>query len=183
MKAATIFTERRKTQPIAMQFEYSLVAREVEREHVPVALDSGMGLMPWSPLTEGFLTGKYHREDTSKTGRLSGSHQFGNSKFTDKNWAILEVLKEVSEQQGCSLSQAALSWIISRPGVSSTLIGASKVSQLHDNLCALEVSLTPEQQLLLETASARTLGFTDTLASPQIRQMVYGGNSVKAWRE
>ena len=72
MKAATIASERRRPQPIAMQLEYSLVARDVEREHIPVALDSGMGVMPWSPLAGGFLTGKYKKEDTKNTGRLSG---------------------------------------------------------------------------------------------------------------
>jgi aryl-alcohol dehydrogenase-like predicted oxidoreductase len=183
MKAATISNERRRPGPIAMQFEYSLVARDIEREHVPVALDSGMGIMPWSPLAGGFLTGKYQRSNTSNTGRLSGPNPFGNSKFSEQNWAILEVLKQVSAEQGCNLSQAALAWIQNRPGVSSTLIGASKVSQLVDNLGALNISLTAEQQSKLEVVSARTLGFTDTLVTPQIRKMIYGGNNVRGWGE
>lgn len=183
MKAATISNERRRPGPIAMQFEYSLVARDIEREHLPVALDSGMGIMPWSPLAGGFLTGKYQRSNTSNTGRLSGPNPFGNSKFSEKNWAILEVLKQVSTQQGCSMSQAALAWIHNRPGVSSTLIGASKVSQLVDNLGALDVSLTAEQLSKLEAVSARTLGFTDTLVSPQIRKLVFGGHDVRGWGE
>lgn len=183
MKAATISNERRRPAPIAMQFEYSLVARDIEREHVPVALDAGMGIMPWSPLAGGFLTGKYKREDTSQTGRLSGANPFGDSKFSDKNWMILEVLKSVSKELNCTPSQAALAWIQSRPGVASTLIGASKVSQLVDNIASLNFTLTADQEAHLELASARTLGFADTLASLQIRSMVYGGNTVRGWGE
>ena len=73
MKAATIAAERRVPGPIAIQVEYSLIARDVESEHMPVAREAGMGVMPWSPLAGGFLTGKYRREDTSGSGRLSGS--------------------------------------------------------------------------------------------------------------
>lgn len=153
-----------------MQFEYSLVARDIEREHVPVALEAGMGIMPWSPLAGGFLTGKYQRSDTSSIGRLSGPNPFGNSKFSEQNWAILEVLRKVSAQQGCNLSQVALNWIKNRPGVSSTLIGSSKVIQLVENLEALDICLSFEQLSMLETVSNRILGFTNTLASPQIRK-------------
>ena len=81
MKAATIATERRVAGPIAMQLEYSLVARDVESEHFPAAREAGIGVMPWSPLAGGFLSGKYNRGDTSRTGRLSGANPFGNSKF------------------------------------------------------------------------------------------------------
>lgn len=182
-KAATISNERRRPQPIAIQFEYSLVAREIEREHIPAALDAGMGIVPWSPLAGGFLTGKYKREDTSNTGRLSGANPFGNSKFSNQNWIILAALKKVSENHGCSLSQAALAWLMTRPGVSSTLIGASKVTQLQDNLGALELKMSAENLKALDLASARTMGFTDTLASSDIRKMVYGGNEVAGWAD
>ena len=183
MKAATISNERRRPGPIAMQFEYSLVAREIEREHVAVALDAGMGIMPWSPLAGGFLTGKYNRNDTANTGRLSGANPFGNSKFSEKNWLILDSLKKVSDELGCTLSQAALAWVMNRPGVSSTLIGASKASQLKDNLAALDVTLSVEHIKRLDQASSRVLDFTDTLTSPEIRKMVYGGNNVTRWME
>ena len=182
-KAATISNERRRPRPIAIQFEYSLVAREIEREHVPAAIDAGMGIVPWSPLAGGFLTGKYKREDTSGTGRLSGANPFGNSKFSDRNWVILEALKKVSENQDCSLSQAALAWLILRPGVSSTLIGASKVTQLQDNIGALKLNLSAENLKALDMASSRTMDFTDTLASPEIRKMVFGGNDVMGWAD
>ena len=183
MKASTIAIERRRPQPIAMQFEYSLVAREIEREHIPVALDSGMGVMPWSPLAGGFLTGKYKKSDTSKTGRLSGPNPFGDSKFTEQNWLILETLKKVAMEQNCTPSQAALAWVINRPGVSSTIIGANKIDQLNNNLAALDIQLSAGNRQLLDQVSSRSLGFTDLLTSPDIRQMVYGGNKVKSWSE
>lgn len=183
MKASTISIERRRPQPIAMQFEYSLVAREIEREHIPVALDSGMGVMPWSPLAGGFLTGKYKKSDTSNTGRLSGPNPFGDSKFTEQNWLILETLQKVAVEQNCTPSQAALAWIMARPGVSSTIIGASRIDQLKNNLGALDVQLTQQNLQLLDQVSSRKLGFTDLLTSPDIRQMVYGGNKVKSWAE
>ena len=183
MKAATIASERRTPQPIAMQLEYSLVARTIEREHLPVALEGGMGIIPWSPLAGGFLTGKYKKEDTSKTGRLSGANPFGNSKFTEKNWEVLEVVRAIASEQNCSLSQVALAWLVSQAAVSSTLIGASKVSQLHDNLGALDLQLTPDQKSRLHAASAITPEFSDSLTAPFIRQLVYGGHTVKAWSE
>jgi aryl-alcohol dehydrogenase-like predicted oxidoreductase len=110
MKAATIASERRIPGPVAMQLEYSLVARDVESEHIPAAREAGMAVMPWSPLAGGFLSGKYRREDTKNTGRLSGPNPFGNSKFTDRNWEILEVLKTVAEELARPIAQVALAW-------------------------------------------------------------------------
>ncbi len=183
MKAATIASERRVPGPIAMQVEYSLVARDIEREHVPVARETGMGVMPWSPLAGGFLTGKYKREDTAGTGRLSGANPFGNSKFADRNWAILEVLRAVAAEHGRLPAQVALAWALARPGITSVIIGASRAAQLGDNLAALDMALTDEQTRRLNEASAISPGFTDGLAAPGIRRMVFGGHGVLGWGE
>jgi len=183
MKAATIATERRLPGPIAMQVEYSLVARDIEREHVPVAIEAGIGVVPWSPLAGGFLTGKYQREDTSGTGRLSGDNPFGDSKFTDRNWELLEVLRSVSEVQERLPAQVALAWVSARPGVASTLVGATSVEQLQNNIAALDVTLTTEQTTALDEAGANVPGFTDMLASTPVRRMIFGGDYVKAWSE
>ncbi|MEQ8287134.1 aldo/keto reductase [Thalassospira sp.] len=183
MKAATIASERRVPGPIAMQVEYSLVARDVEAEHFPAALDGGMGVMPWSPLAGGFLTGKYKRDDTTKTGRLSGANPFGDSKFTDRNWTILDTLREVAAELGCDPAQAALAWAMARPGVASTIVGARNVTQLIDNIAAASLKLNDDQMTRLNEASKPTDGFTSSLASPMIRQMVYGGNHVTGWGE
>lgn len=180
-KAATIATERRVPGPVAIQVEYSLVARDIEAEHIPAARDGGMGVMPWSPLAGGFLTGKYKREDTSGTGRLSGANPFGDSKFSDRNWEILAALKEVAAEQDRSAAQVALAWVMAQRGVTSTLVGASSVSQLISNIGAADVILTRDQTEQLDQVSAPVGGFTASLTTPMIRRMVYGGNDVRGW--
>ena len=183
MKAATLAAERRVPGPVAMQLEYSLVARDIEREHLPAAHEAGMAVMPWSPLAGGFLTGKYQRHTTHHSGRLSGTNPFGDSKFTERNWAILDVLKTIAAEHDCPAAQIALAWVMARPGVTSTLIGASTLAQLHDNISAAEIILTDDQMNRLTTASAVVPGFTDSLAAPFIRRMVFGGNEVRGWGE
>ncbi len=183
MKAATIATERRIPGPVAMQVEYSLVARDVEGEHVPAAREAGMGVMPWSPLAGGFLSGKYNRADTSGTGRLSGANPFGNSKFIDRNWATLDVLKSVASELDRPAAQVALAWIMARPGVASTLVGARTVSQLDTNVAATTIRLDADQMDRLDQASAPAAGFSSGLAAPMIRRMVFGGQDVAGWAD
>lgn len=183
MKAAMIAAERRVPGPVAMQLEYSLVARDVEAEHFPSAREGGMGVMPWSPLAGGFLSGKYQREDTSGTGRLSGANPFGDSKFTDRNWDILDAAEAVAADVGRPVAQVALAWTLARRGVASTLVGASKVGQLESNLAAAELQLSKEQLRQLDDASASLSGFSAALTSPYIRRMVFGGHEVAGWGE
>ncbi len=183
MKAATIASERRVPGPIAMQLEYSLVARDVESEHFPVGREAGIGIMPWSPLAGGFLTGKYDRNNTAGTGRLSGANPFGNSKFVDRNWDVLEVLKAVAAEHDRPAAQVALAWTLARPGVASSLIGASKVAQLESNVAATDIRMSADQMKRLNEASAPTPGFTSELATPTIRRMVFGGRDVAGWGE
>jgi aryl-alcohol dehydrogenase-like predicted oxidoreductase len=182
-KAATIASIRGVPGPVAMQVEYSLVARDVEREHLPAAREGGMGVMPWSPLAGGFLTGKYRREDATREGRLGGANPFGDSKFTDANWAVLDALRAVAEEMGRPPAQVALAWVVARPGVASTLVGARSVAQLEGNLAALDLALTADQARRLTQASAFAPGFSDSLASPMIRRMVFGGQDVRGWGE
>lgn len=180
-KAATIASERRVPGPIAMQVEYSLVARGVEAEHFPAARDGGMGVMPWSPLAGGFLTGKYARDDTADRGRHSGANPFGDSKFTDRNWNILHRLREVAAELNCDPAQAALAWVMARPGVASTIVGARTLAQLRGNLVAAGIHLDDEQMNRLNEASKPLDGFTSSLTSPMVRKMIYGGHHVTAW--
>lgn len=183
MKAATIASERRVPGPIAMQLEYSLVARDVESEHVPVAHEAGMAVMPWSPLGGGFLSGKYDRADTSGSGRLSGPNPFGDSKFTEQNWAILDVLRGVAAELDRSMAETALAWTIARPGIASTLIGASKLTQLESNIAATEIKLSAEQMERLNMASTPPLSFSTSLTTKGLRSMLFGGHSVAGWGE
>ena len=183
IKAATIAAERRVPGPIAIQVEYSLVARDVEGEHFPAAREAGMGVMPWSPLAGGFLTGKYRREDTSGSGRLSGPNPFGNSKFVDRNWDVLDVLKSVAAELDRPPAQVALAWVMARPGVGATIIGASKLAQLASNIAATDIALSEDQMTRLNEVSAPAPGFSAGLTSPMIRRMVFGGNDVTGWAE
>ncbi len=159
-RAATLARAHAAPGPIALQMEYSLVAREIEQEHLPLARECGLGVMPWSPLAGGFLAGKYTRPaegDSTKAsgkGRLSGSNPLGDSKFTARNWDTLDALKAVAAEVGRSPAQVALAWAAGRPGITSTLIGASRTEQLRDNIASLEITLTPEQAQTLNKASA-----------------------------
>ena len=182
-KAATIASERRVPGPIAMQVEYSLVARDVESEHFPAASEARIGVMPWSPLAGGFLTGKYHREDKRDTGRLSGANPFGDSKFADRNWQILDVLKDVAAEVGRPAAQVALAWVMGRRGVAATTIGASRVAHLEDHIAAASLVLGDEHRRRLDEVSAPSVGFTSGLATPMIRRMIFGGHDVQGWDE
>ncbi len=144
-KAATLAQAHAVPGPIAMQMEYSLVARPIESEHVPAALETGLGITPWSPLAAGFLAGKYQRDQASPKGtgegRLSGPNPFGDLKFTEKNWQILDALRPVAAALGRPLAQVALAWVAVQPGVTSPIVGASQVEQLHNNLASLDMGL------------------------------------------
>lgn len=182
-KAATIASERRVPGPIAMQLEYSLVARDVESEHFPAARESGMGVMPWSPLAGGFLSGKYRRNDTGDTGRLSGANPFGDSKFIDRNWDILDVVKTIALELDRPVAQVALAWTLARTGVTSTTVGARSASQLASNIAATDMELSVDQMKRLDDASAPAPSFSSGLAAPFIRRMVFGGHHVVGWGE
>jgi aryl-alcohol dehydrogenase-like predicted oxidoreductase len=142
-----------------------------------------MGIMPWSPLAGGFLTGKYNRADTRNSGRLSGENPFGDSKFTDRNWDILDAVKTVAAELDRPAAQIALAWAMARSGLSSTLIGARSVSQLQSNIAALDIQLGKDQMDRLNAASAPALTFSSSLTTPMIRRMIFGGHDVVGWRE
>ena len=182
VKAATLAQAYNLPGPIGVQLEYSLVARSIETEHFPAARGMGLGITPWSPLAGGFLAGKYERKDegASGEGRLSKSNPFQGpaAKFTERNWKVLDVLKEVAAAQECPPAQVALAWAVAQPGISSTIIGASKPEQLRDNLASLTVDLTSEQlQKLTEASRPEGIFFTDDL-----KRLVFGGQEVTGWR-
>jgi aryl-alcohol dehydrogenase-like predicted oxidoreductase len=145
----------------AWQLEYSLLERHIEREHIPAALEFGLGITPWSPLASGLLSGKYQREKNSARpageGRLSVTKEKGNPAFlklfTDRNWKIIDALHEVAREVGKPPAQVALNWVTNRTGVSSTIIGASKMNQLNDNLASLDFELTQEARKKLDDVS------------------------------
>ncbi|MGL6044428.1 MAG: aldo/keto reductase [Sandaracinobacteroides sp.] len=175
------------TGPIALQTEYSLVERTAENEHAPAARASGIGLMPWSPLAGGFLTGKYARGDAetappSGEGRLAGSNPFGQSKFTDRNWDVLDAVRDVATRIGRTPAEVALRWAAGRPGVSSVLTGGSRTDQIAANIGSLGFDLSAEDQLQLDTASAPPGSFPYSGFTPGVRRSIFGGHDVAAWR-
>jgi len=182
-KAAALAQAHAVPGPIAMQLEYSLVARRIEGEYVPAAQDMGLGITPWSPLAAGFLAGKYEKAGpgtASGAGRLMGPNPFGNMKFTEKNWHVLEALRPVAAQLERPLAQVALAWALAQPGITSLIVGATRLEQLHDNLASLEVRLNPEQLRTLDEASIED-PFYDRMWS-LIKGPVFGGVSVQGWR-
>ncbi len=172
--------------PIALQPEYSLTERSIEREHVPAARALGLGVVPWSPLAGGFLAGKYERGNSgtqaSGEGRLSGPNPLGDTKFTDQNWRVLDALRAVAGPLDRPLAQVALAWALAQPGISSLLLGASKVAQLHDNLAALTVQLTAKQLQTLDQVSALELVHPYMIFTPQVNRSIFGGHAVQGWR-
>ncbi|GAA5115801.1 aldo/keto reductase [Pseudonocardia adelaidensis] len=168
----------------ALQLEYSLVERSIEREHVPAALDLGMGIVPWSPLAHGFLTGKYTRggdDGIVGEGRVQAlrASPYGR-RHTERDWAVLASLVEIADELGASPAQVALSWVTSRPGVSSTLVGARTVAQLEDNLGALDVILSAEHLARLEQLGRPDLLHPYDLHVPEHTRRLHGGAVVAA---
>ena len=166
--------------PIALQLEYSLIARALEREQIGAARECGLAITPWSPLGGGFLTGKYSRDGDGVVGegRLAGANPFSGpfSKFTERNWKILDALKSVAAEIGEPCARVAVAWVAARPAVGSLILGASRVDQLHDTLAGLELALTPAQTAALDEASALEPDFMT-----QARRAVFGGVDVQAW--
>ena len=184
-RAQTIAQFAHSEPAIAFQLEYSLVERSIEREHIPAALEFGMGICPWSPLASGFLTGKYKRGETGE-GRLETISSSGNPVFekrTERNWRILEVLLEAAKQIGRPPAEVALKWVATQRGVSSIIIGATKMSQLESNLHALEFTIPAEIRARLDQASALDRAHPDLMFdSPPFPEMVNGKVPVLGWQ-
>jgi len=171
---------------IALQSEYSLVERTPERDLIPMAKEMGMGVIPWSPLANGVLTGKYNRDDLKpgNASSLQGSRRDvaqGHGSLSERNLEIAERVKAVAVESGKSPAQIALAWTLLSPAVTATLLGARTVKQLEDNLGALSVSLSDSQREGLDNVSAIALGFPhDLLLRPMSVQAVTGGTELPA---
>ena len=170
--------------PVAMQVFYSLAERTVEHEHVPAARELGMGVVPWSPLAYGLLAGTYSRDDPKAAGgRLSGANPFGDTLFTDRNWAIVDVLRTVAADVGRPMAQVALAWLSGKAGVTAPILGTRTLEQLRDNLESLDLRLAPEHVRTLDAASAPAPAFPYAIFAPEtVRAAVFGGASVTGWR-
>jgi aryl-alcohol dehydrogenase (NADP+) len=150
--------------PVTLQPQYSLLSREIEWEIVPAALHNGIGLLPWSPLAGGFLTGKYQRGAAAPSGSRAGSekplYQRISEEYadSDRNWATIDAVVRVAKEIGATPAQVALSWIANRPSVVAPIVGARTVEHLRDNLGAAELTLDNEATAALEKVSAPQSG-------------------------
>ncbi len=159
--------------PVTLQPQYSLLARGIEHEIVPAALDAGLGLLPWSPLGGGWLSGKYLR-DVPPTGatRLGENPERGMEAWAKRNasertWRILDAVADVARSHDATASQVALAWLGAQPAVTAVILGARSLDQLRDNLGAVQLRLSAEELERLSAASA-----------PEVEDYPYGEGGV-----
>jgi aryl-alcohol dehydrogenase-like predicted oxidoreductase len=142
---------------IALQIEYSLLERTVEQELVPMALELGLGITPWSPLKSGALSGKYTRKNA---GQVRGDRgQFLEPFLNERTYALVDELEVTARAHESTVSRVALAWVRGRPGVTSTIIGARRLPQLEDNLRSLEIELAADERARLDALTQPILGF------------------------
>ncbi|GAA2323422.1 aldo/keto reductase [Streptomyces violaceusniger] len=173
---------------VALQIEYNLIERTGERDLIPMAREMGLGVVPYSPLAGGVLTGKYSRDDLAVANVASDdgtrkSFNLALGALTERNLAIADVLKEVATELGHTPARVGLAWTLRNPGVTAPIIGARTPAQLEDNLGALEVDFTASQLARLDEASAIELGAPHgLLASDHIRNVTKGDLKIEPRR-
>ena len=196
-KIATLAAAHGLPVPIGLQYAYSLVDRGVELDILPAAAEFGMGLVPWSPLAAGLLTGKYGRDmlaqagargglpdkasaddESESNGRLNGDNPFGGMLFTEHNFDIVDVLREVATELEKPMAAVALAWTIQRPGIDTILVGASRAEQLTQNVASLQVTLTSDQLARLDQISAPP-SFNPYFIFALPTQVMFGGQTVR----
>ncbi|MGY2736123.1 aldo/keto reductase [Sphingomonas sp. UYP23] len=186
-------------EPIGLQYSYSLIDRGVELDVLPAGQALGLGLVAWSPLAAGMLTGKYGREKiadagpagslpnrageptaSGSDGRLNGDNPFGGMLFTEPNFDGVDVLRSVASEIGRPMAQVALASVVARGGVASVLVGATRPEQLLENVAALDIVFTADQQARLDAVGAPPMlnpYFIFTLP----RALIFGGRDIEPW--
>jgi aryl-alcohol dehydrogenase-like predicted oxidoreductase len=145
---------------VALQMQYSLLVRDIEREHVPACRQFGLGVLPWSPLAAGFLTGKYARNQAPPPGVRLEKWKEGFSNFdNDRGWRTLDAATALSKEKGTTVAAVALAWLLAKPTVTSVIFGARSIEQLDDNLKAADVKLSADEVRKLDDASAFDVGY------------------------
>ncbi|NUP05897.1 MAG: aldo/keto reductase [Polyangiaceae bacterium] len=172
---------------VALQIEYSLIERTVERDLIPMAREMGLGVIPWSPLGSGVLAGKYTKADLaigSGSADAAGSRRnvaAANGALSERGLAIADAVKAVAAEIGKTPSQVAIAWTLRNPAVTAPIIGARTERQLDDNLGALDVTLHDHHLARLEAASEIDLGFPHAfLARPMTRNVMFGDVKIAA---
>lgn len=153
MKALALSDAALKQRFVSQQIHYSLQSRDAEYELVPISQDQGLGILVWSPLAGGLLSGKYRRDSEPESGRQVGGFREPPVYDWDRVWNIVDALVETGEAHGVSAAQVALAWLIGRPGVTSVIIGGRSMAQFEDNLKAASLKLTEEERARLDAVS------------------------------
>jgi aryl-alcohol dehydrogenase-like predicted oxidoreductase len=145
---------------VALQMQYSLLVRDLEREHIPVCKQFGLGVLPWSPLAAGFLSGKYVRNQPPPAGvRLEKWKDRFAGYDNERGWKTLDAVKAIATEKQTTPAAVALAWLLAKPAVSSVIFGARSVEQLDDNLLAADVQLTAADVTKLDEVSAVDFGY------------------------
>lgn len=169
--------------PVTLQPQYSLLVREIESEIVPASLDAGIGLLPWSPLGGGWLSGKYKRDEppagATRLGEnpARGMEAWQARNDDDRTWQVIGSVEKIAADHGVTASQVALAWLADRPAVTSVILGARTTEQLADNLAAADLELTPEETERLTEASQPRVGVYPygPMAQEQRSRKIAGG--------
>ncbi len=148
------------TRYVTLQAQYSLLVRDLEREHVPLCRDQGLGILPWSPLAGGFLTGKFEHGKPPQGGTRLGEKAERFARYDlPRNWKIIDAVRAVASEVGSTPAAVSLAWLLAKPQVTSVIFGARTPDQLADNLVAVDLELTAKQLAALDEASAFDLGY------------------------
>jgi aryl-alcohol dehydrogenase-like predicted oxidoreductase len=159
MKALAISDRLSLTRYISQQINYSLIARDAENELIPLGLDQGVGVMAWSPLQFGLLSGKFRRGGEKPSESRLNTLEVPGTLDEERAWRIIDVLEEIAQSRGVSVAQVALNWVMRKPRVDTVIIGARNEKQLRDNLAAAAWTLTDEEVGRLDAVSAVPLPY------------------------
>ncbi|WP_232668656.1 aldo/keto reductase [Pseudonocardia sp. TRM90224] len=163
-KAAMLTDVLGLTPIVTLQPQYNLLVREIEFELTDVCENENIGILPWSPLAGGWLTGKYRRDEVpSGESRLGDNPERGMEAYAPRNaqertWQVIDAVAKIAESRGVSMAQVALAWTADRPAVTSVILGARTVEQLDDNLTAADLHLSDDETQLLDEASEPIVG-------------------------
>lgn len=196
---ATLARTNGLPEAVGLQYSYSLIDRGVELDVIPAGQALGLGLIAWSPLAAGMLTGKYSRDkiadagpagslpnrageatSSGSDGRLNGDNPYGGMLFTEKNFKVVDVLRSVSAAIGRPMAQVALAWVAARGGVTSLLVGASRPEQLSENIAALDIALSDDQQARLDAVGAPPK-LNPYFIFELPRAQIFGEQAVRPW--
>jgi len=170
---------------VALQIPYNLTERTVERDLIPMAFEMGMGVLPWSPLAGGVLSGKYQQQDLARPASAAGLKydsrrdiNLATGRLSERNLAIAAAVKAVAQEMNCTSAQVALAWTLLNPAVASPILGTRTVAQLQDNLGALDVTFSADQITRLDAASRIELGFPHDFLASGAQAVMFGGVKV-----